>query len=224
MTEKRPDLFFELTNEPGLSLPDGEYIDQADWNMLAQSMIDSIRKVDKTRPIIFGDTKWYSIEELIKNKPLKDKNVIYCFHTYDPFVFTHQGATWAKMGTMKNIPFPYSPARWTTEFSEFGINSGVPQWIKDQMKQYYKEGNKQHVKNRIALAKNWAFAHNVPLICNEWGALANTSKPEDLNAYFKTMGEIFKELDVSWQVWFGIFDNENKLLPGMAEALDLKKK
>lgn len=222
--EKRPDLFFELTNEPCLSLPDGEYIDQADWNLLAQSMIDSIRKVDKTRPVIFGDTKWYSIDELIKNKPLKDKNVIYCFHTYDPFVFTHQGAAWAKMGTMKNIPFPYSPERWTTEMREFGVVKGTPPWVKDLMTQYYKEGNKQQVKNKIALAKNWAFEHNVPLICNEWGALANTAKIEDLNAYFTTMAAIFKEMDISWQVWFGIFDSENTLLPGMAEALELKKR
>jgi len=222
--EKRPDLFLELTNEPGLSLAEGEYIDQADWTLLAQMMIDSIRKVDKTRPIIFGDTKWYSLDELVNNKPLKDNYVIYCFHMYDPFVFTHQGASWAKMGTMKNIPFPYAPERWSTEYREFGITDGTPGWVKDQMQRYYKEGNKQFIKNRLAKVKNWAYDHKVPLICNEWGALPNTAKKEDLNAYFKTMGEIFNEMDIAWQVWFGIFDHENKLLPGMAEALDLKKK
>jgi len=222
--EKRPDLFFELTNEPGLSLPDGEYIDQLDWTLLAQMMIDSIRKVDKTRPVIFGDTKWYSLDELVKNKPLKDKYVIYCFHMYDPFVFTHQGASWTKMGTMKNIPFPYSPERWSTEFRDFGITEGTPVWVKDQVKLYYKQGNKQYIKNRLATVKNWAYEHKVPLICNEWGALPNTAKIEDLNAYFKTMGEVFREMDISWQVWFGIMDSENKLLPGMAEALDLKSK
>jgi len=220
--EKREDLFLELTNEPCINLPEGEYIDQADWTLLAQMMIDSIRKVDKTRPIIFGDTKWYSLDELIKNKPLKDKYVIYCFHMYDPFVFTHQGASWTNMGTMKNIPFPYSPERWSTEFRDFGINDGTPGWVKDQVQRYYKEGNKQHIKNRVALVKNWAYDHNVPLICNEWGALPNTAKIEDLNTYFKTMGEIFEEMDISWQVWFGIMDSENKLLPGMAEALDLR--
>lgn len=221
--EKREDLFFELTNEPCLSLPEGEYIDQADWTLLAQMMIDSIRKVDKTRPIIFGDTKWYSLDELIKNKPLKDTYVIYSFHMYDPFVFSHQGASWTNMGTMKNVPFPYSPERWSTEFRDFGIIDGTPGWVKDQMKRYYQEGNKQFIKNRLAKVKNWAYDYNVPLICNEWGALPNTAKIEDLNAYFKTMGEIFREMDISWQVWFGIMDSENKLLPGMSEALDLKK-
>lgn len=222
--EKREDLFYELTNEPGLSLAEGEFIDQVDWTLLAQMMIDSIRTVDKTRPIIFGDTKWYSLDELIKNKPLNDEYVIYCFHMYDPFVFTHQGASWSNMGTMKNVPFPYSVERWSTEFRDFGVTNATPVWVKDQMRDYYKEGNKQHIKNRLAKVKNWAYDHKVPLICNEWGALPNTAKIEDLNAYFKTMGEIFREMDISWQVWFGIMDSEHKLLPGMAEALALEKK
>lgn len=224
VTEKRPDLFFELTNEPGLSLAEGEYIDQADWTLLAQMMIDSIRTVDKTRPIIFGDTKWYSLDELVLNKPLKDKYVIYAFHMYDPFIFSHQGASWANMGTVKHIPFPYSPERWSTEFRDFGIVEGTPSWIKDQARTYYKEGNKQFIKNRLAKVKNWAYDYKVPLICNEWGALPNTAKIEDLNAYFETMGEIFSEMDIAWQVWFGIMDSDQKLLPGMAEALYLKKK
>ena len=222
--EKREDLFFELTNEPCLSLPEGEFIDQADWTLLAGMMIDEIRKVDKKRPLIFGDTKWYSLDELVKNKPFEDKYVIYSFHMYDPFLFSHQGAGWTNMGSMKNIPFPYSEEKWSTEYRDFGINASTPEWVKELAHKYYKEGNKQHIKNRLATVKNWAFDHNVPLICNEWGALPNTAKIEDLNAYFKAMGEIFNEMDISWQVWFGVMDSEYKLLPGMAEALDLKAK
>lgn len=223
VNEKREDLFFELTNEPGLSLAPGEFIDQADWTLLAQLMIDEIRTVDQTRPIIFGDTKWYSLDELVKNTPFADTNIIYCFHMYDPFLFSHQGASWTSMGNMKNIPFPYSPERWSTEYRDFGIDAAVPDWVKQQAQNYYKEGNKQHIMNRLAKVKNWAFEHQVPLICNEWGALPKSAKPEDLTAYFKTMGEIFTEMDIAWQVWFGIMDNEHKLLPGMADALDLKK-
>ena len=55
-------------------------------------------------------------------------------------------------------------------------------------------------------------------------AYPKSAQLEDLNAYFKTMGEIFQEMDIAWQVWFGIMDNDNILLPGMAEALDLKPK
>jgi licheninase len=224
VNEKREDLFFELTNEPNLSLPDGEKIDQVDWRALAQQMIDSIRTVDKTRPIIFGDVEWYSLDMLIKSVPFKDQFIIYCFHMYDPFIFTHQGASWTSMATTKNVPFPYNEKTWSTDFRTYGIQDGTPEWTKNQFKEYYKIGNKNHIKNRLILVKNWAYKYNVPLICNEWGAYSKSAKIEDLNSYFKTMGEIFQELDISWQVWFGIMDNNYNLLSGMPEALDLKKK
>ena len=35
------------------------------------------------------------------------------------------------------------------------------------------------------------------------------------------MGEIFTELDIAWQVWFGVFDEEGNLLPGLGESLGL---
>jgi endoglucanase len=222
--EKREDLFFELTNEPNLSLPEGEKIDQADWKALAQQMIDSIRTIDKTRPIIFGDVEWYSLDMLIRNTPFKDPNIIYCFHMYDPFIFTHQGASWTGMGTTKNVPFPYNEKTWSSEYRTYGIQDGTPQWVKDNFNEYYKTGNKNQIKNRLIQVKNWAYKYNVPLICNEWGAYSKSAKLSDLNSYFKTMGEIFQELDISWQVWFGIMDNDYNLLPGMPEALDLKKK
>lgn len=222
VTETREDLFFELTNEPNLSLPAGETIAQADWTSLAQMMIDSIRTVDATRPIIFGDTEWYSLDKLVLNTPFTDAYVIYAFHMYDPFIFTHQGASWSEMGTTKGVPFPYSPDRWSTEFRDFGVYPTAPTWVKTAYKNYYKEGNKTYIKNRLIKAKNWAFDHQVPLICNEWGAYNKSAKIEDLNAYFRTMGEIFQELDISWQVWFGIMDENYDLLPGMSDALDLK--
>jgi len=221
-TETREDLFFELTNEPQLSLPTGEKILQADWKSLAQQMIDSIRTVDPTRPIIFGDTEWYSLDMLAKNTPFADQYIIYAFHMYDPFIFTHQGASWADMGTTKNVPFPYSDTAWSTEYRDFGITAGTPAWVKTSFKNYYKEGNKTFIKNRLIKAKDWAYTYQVPLICNEWGAYNKSAKIEDLNNYFRTMGEIFKELDISWQVWFGIMDDNYTLLPGMADALELK--
>jgi len=223
VSETREDLFFELTNEPNLSLPAGESIAQADWTSLAQMMIDSIRTVDATRPVIFGDTEWYSLDKLVLNTPFTDAYVIYAFHMYDPFIFTHQGASWSEMGTTKGVPFPYSTDRWSTEFRDFGVYPSAPAWVKTAYKNYYKEGNKTYIKNRLIKAKNWAFDHQVPLICNEWGAYNKSAKIEDLNAYFKTMGEIFQELDISWQVWFGIMDENYDLLPGMSDALDLKK-
>ncbi len=60
--------------------------------------------------LIVGFHDWNSRTALIESKPFADKNIIYTFHYYDPFFFTHQGATWAGEGLaeLKYVPFPYS--------------------------------------------------------------------------------------------------------------------
>ena len=103
-SNEREDIFFELLNEPDMS--QGK-VTSALWHAAAQEDIDSIRTVDKKHTIIFGDAKWYSISLLAKGKKLNDDNIIYVVHTYEPFVFTHQGASWTDLKSIKNLMFPY---------------------------------------------------------------------------------------------------------------------
>ena len=218
----REDLFYELTNEPDLGADDDK-ISQSDWRSLAQMMIDSIRTVDSKHAIIFGDVEWYSIDKLIQSEPFADDKIIYAFHFYDPFIFTHQGASWSGMATTKRVPFPYSIEDWSTEYRFFGVNEDlIAGWQIDQFRSYYKNGNKTAMKNKIIEVKRWAAQHQVPLVCNEWGAYQRSAEIEHLNNYNRAMGEIFEELGIAWQVWFGVFDNDRNLLPGMAEALKLQ--
>src|SRR5690606_24077336 len=115
----RQDLFFELLNEPELSVS-GAAPSQAEWTKLAEAMVAAIRKHDERRTLIFGDVEWYGIGPLSRREPLSDDNVIYAFHFYDPFIFTHQGASWANLGTTHDIPYPYAPERWSDYSAELG--------------------------------------------------------------------------------------------------------
>ncbi|UCE05502.1 MAG: glycoside hydrolase family 5 protein, partial [bacterium] len=99
-------LYYEVLNEPhGLS--------DAKWNEIQQKAIDAIRAVDQKHTIIIGPTEWNSYNNL-KNMPVyTDDNLIYTFHYYDPFLFTHQGASWIdpSMVPLAGVPFPYDAAR-----------------------------------------------------------------------------------------------------------------
>jgi acetate kinase len=44
--------------------------------------------------LIVGPSSWNSYSDLNLLPVYTDSNLIYTFHFYDPFVFTHQGATW----------------------------------------------------------------------------------------------------------------------------------
>jgi endoglucanase len=60
--------------------------------------------------LVFSGACWGGADGLVKIDPtsLKDDNVIWSFHFYEPHIFTHQGATWTQWynGHVKNLTFP----------------------------------------------------------------------------------------------------------------------
>lgn len=82
------DLWFETLNEPNENL-------KGDLMRAAQTAaVLAIRESNPTRLIILGGEDWSSIRSLSSNISAPDKNIIYTYHYYDPFKFTHQKAPW----------------------------------------------------------------------------------------------------------------------------------
>lgn len=217
----RKDLFFELLNEPELSAG-GTAPTQTQWTELAEAMVAAIREHDDHHTIIFGDVEWYGITPLSQREPLSDDNVIYAFHFYEPFIFTHQGASWANMATTHDLPFPYDPERWSDTSTDLGFTPFMESWILNEMRNYYRTGNVNALQNRIVTAKKWALDHNVPVICNEFGAYDGTSELEDRVRYYTELTRIFRELEIPWQHWFMIMDEDGAVIPEYREAFGLE--
>ena len=220
----REDLFFELLNEPDMT--NGK-VTSALWTTAAQAMIDAIRTVDTKHTILFGDAQWYSIALLAKRTPFTDDNIIYVIHTYEPFAFTHQGGSWTDYATIKNIPFPYDPAKWSTVSGDFGVTSSTKPYVKTAIKNYYKTGSKEAIMAEIFKAKKWAATNNVPVIINEFGALNLRSTAESRINYLTAMREICDTLQIPWTHWgytgnFSVIEN-GKLIEGLDKALGLEK-
>lgn len=214
----RQDLFYELLNEPD------NQIDANTWHSLAQEIMDTIRVHDRTRPLIFGGVNWYRIPELTANEPFSDPNIIYVFHFYEPFLYTHQGAPWeTDLLGVKKIPFPYSPERWADNYRYFGASAG---WVKTLIDNYPDQGNRNAMESLVLQAKRWAVNNNVPLICNEFGANTYQTSSTDRNAWLTAAVDIFEELDIPWQHWGydsgnDIVDKQKEMLPGIREAFRL---
>jgi licheninase len=200
-------------------------IKKENWTLTAQEMIDSIRAVDTKHTILFGDVQWYDIKELETREPFTDDNIVYVIHSYEPFVFTHQGASWGETATLKNIPFPYDSTKWSTFSSDFGVKKNTASWVKTAVKNYYKTGSKEYIINLILPAKKWAVTNNVPIIINEYGAYGLRADTESRLNYMRAMHEISDTLQIPMQHWgyeggFSLFEN-GKLIDGMKEAMGL---
>lgn len=223
-SNEREDIFYELLNEPDMS--NGK-VTAAQWTEAAQGIIDSIRTVDKKHTLLFGDAQWYSMELLAKRTPFADTNIVYVIHTYEPFVFTHQGASWSETKDLKNIPFPYDKAKWPEYSSELGLSSTTPSWVKTNVLNYYKTGNKEAIMNAVYKAKAWAVKNKVPVIINEFGAYNLRSTAQDRLNYLTAMREICDTLQIPWTHWgyTGGFEviKGGKLIEGLDKAMGLTK-
>lgn len=86
--EPTASVWFELMNEPNGALNDSNL--QA---ILAPALVN-VRATNPTRPVIIGGQNWSGVDSLASLWIPSDPYVVATIHTYDPFNFTHQGATW----------------------------------------------------------------------------------------------------------------------------------
>ena len=81
--------FFELRNEPTNT------ISNENLRYVLQHVIDTVRTYAPEHTLIVGANWWNAGWSLIETEPYADQNIIYTYHNYDPFDFTHQGFTWS---------------------------------------------------------------------------------------------------------------------------------
>ena len=98
-----PDLAFELLNEV-------RDVDPAKWNALADRAVAAIRAKNPNRWIVVGSTCWNSPGTLKSLKIWDDPKVVYAFHLYDPFEFTHQRGVLQAQPLICNMVMEY-PSR-----------------------------------------------------------------------------------------------------------------
>ncbi len=93
-------VFFELYNEPTNT------ISNANFRTVAEAVITTIRATSTTHTLIVGGNGWNGADGLTGLTPYYDANIIYTFHNYDPYFFTHQGLSFT--GLPSGVPFPQS--------------------------------------------------------------------------------------------------------------------
>jgi endoglucanase len=87
---KNDHLLFELYNEPH------GWLTPAKWNDLAARALNVVRKRNPRRVVIIGPTSWNDAKALPSLRLPNDADLIVTIHNYQPFDFTHQGATWVQ--------------------------------------------------------------------------------------------------------------------------------
>lgn len=215
---------FEIINEPVFGGKEDE------WNVLNPRLAEAIRKSAPEHTIMTSGPNWGGIDGLRKLKLLEDPNVVYSFHCYDPFAFTHQGATWAgpDVKPLRGVPYPSSPE------AVAPLLAGLAEYPKSQkmLEKYGKENwNKSRLASRFKEGIAWGARNKVPLYCGEFGVFPPYAKPEHRANWFRDFGEVLAENQIGWAVWgwdegFGLnrkyVDGKPEIDNTVARALGLK--
>jgi endoglucanase len=199
--ERSDYIYYEVLNEPhGIT-------DQI-WNTIQQNVIEAIREIDTTHTIIIGPAGCNSYNNLDDMPEYTDEKLIYTFHFYDPFLFTHQGASWTdpSMESLAGVPFPYD-------------TGSVPEcpddlkgtWIQSALNNYSSDGTVEHVKDLIDIAVNFKNSRSVSIFCGEFGVYIPNSPHQDRVNWYDTVRTYLEDNDIAWTIWdytggFGIFE------------------
>jgi aryl-phospho-beta-D-glucosidase BglC (GH1 family) len=214
----------EIINEPVFDHREEE------WNTLNARLAAAIRASAPRHTIVTSGPNWGGIDGLKKLKLLPDKNVIYSFHCYDPFTFTHQGATWtsAAVRPLRGVPYPSSPEAVQPLLAALESAPASKRMVENYGKERW---NKEKLAARFRQGIEWGAKNQVSLYCGEFGVFPARSKPEHRANWFRDFGQVLAENRIGWAVWgwdegFGL---DRKMVNGkpavdavVARALGLK--
>ncbi|MFW5985515.1 MAG: glycoside hydrolase family 5 protein, partial [Halanaerobiaceae bacterium] len=199
-------LIFELLNE---------VVEEKEaWNNLACRTIDALRQIDEKRKIIFGGMNYNAVSSLKHIRLMKeDPHVIYTFHFYQPFLFTHQKASWndltSKMKFKVRYPGPMN------ELENFVVeNPETEELFGDHVGRVL---DKSLLKDLLKPAKQFQKETDCELYCGEYGVIDQAPQESRVN-WYRDFTEIMEELAIPRTAWsykemnFGLVDENSQVV------------
>jgi endoglucanase len=214
-------IFFEILNEPEMS-------DRYRWSGVQGKLAAAIREGAPQHAMIAAGGRWSDDDDLVFLEPLRDPNVIYNFHFYEPHIFTHQGANWSSYSWhwVKGLHYPSSPE------SAAKVASGVPDAVDRLAIIRYgaDHWDGARIDAEITQVAEWARPRGVPVVCNEFGVYRDYADPQDREAWIHDVRTALERHGMGWAMWdysgsFGVVtkkDGRNVQDEGTLRALGLK--
>ena len=192
------DLAFEILNEPH---------DEASteiMNNIYAFLLPRLRLAAPTRPIFVGPGNWNGIGELpLLRLPVSDSNLVVSVHSYAPFLYTHQGATWTGPETATtNVMYPGPPVEAVTPHPDAAGEWGVAAWFEAYNTQPTERNpcSSNAFQSALQLARAWSDYYGRPVHVGEFGAFS-TSDDASRARFYREMREGMDRRGLGWASW-----------------------
>jgi heme-degrading monooxygenase HmoA len=163
----------EIVNEWDQDLFYAAYDGQLqDWNRWYPQMVSAIREVDEDTPILVAGEGYSALDWLPYVQVIDEQRLVYTFHQYAPFVYTHQEPPLLR--------FTY-PGRFDADY--------------DNKKE---DVNINWLTTYLATANDFSARYDVPVAVNEYGV--QRWQPGAAQFMHDEM-QIFEDIGVNYALW-----------------------
>jgi endoglucanase len=214
-------VYFEVLNEP-------ESVNYYRWSGELAVAVADIRAQAPHHTIIATGEDWGGIDGLRVLVPVRDDDVIYSFHDYEPMEFTHQGATWSTktLVPLRGVPYPSTPENIAPLLP--GLSDEAAR--KDLAAYGQQSWNIESMEKRIELAVAWAAKWHVPVWCGEFGVFRVYAPEAERARWTGDMRKTLEKDGIGWDMWdyqasFGLVTKKGGTTTvdqSLVEALGLK--
>ncbi len=225
-----------------------------EWDMMQESLLGAARAAAPTLTLVATGACGSMIAGLepLKSAPLKRfEPLIYTFHFYEPYLFSHQGAPWMTepvYRSLNNVPWPASAGSLETTLASvrqrMAADRGRTEAEKRAayaetervLKVYFDaKPDRWFVDKYLTMVKRWADREGVParhIMMGEFGALRTDARyraapAADRVRYIADVRRSAEALGFSWAFWnlfdgMGMMDDATRALDqDVARALGL---
>jgi aryl-phospho-beta-D-glucosidase BglC (GH1 family) len=179
-------IIFELLNE--IVDPHGDT-----WNKIAGRAIEAIHEIDSERYIMLGGPHYNSAAGLETLDIYDDEHILYNFHFYEPFLFTHQRARWTSLKDTGIVqPYPGRLAGYDVlmEQAPDHVGSMTSDTVFDLA----------FLENRLEPALKFMQKTGKRLYCGEYGAIELAEMDSRVN-YLRDKNALFDKYKIGRAYW-----------------------
>ena len=166
------------------------------WNGIIKKYIQLIRSVCPDSYIVVGGVMYNHVSNVKLLDPPADDKIVYNFHCYEPFLFTHQGAYWVDtMPADFRIRYPLPIEEYRRISKEvIHVSDGVI--FLDEVTKLGPEFFEIIFKDAVEAAEKY----NAPLYCGEYGAIDLSDNPSKIN-WLRDIHTAFKNHGIGHALW-----------------------
>ena len=242
---------FEPINEPTIDCPWETGPNMQRWPAMALRLHDVARRAAPKLSIVMSGGCWGGAEGLTKLTPsaFKDANMYWSFHSYEPFLISHQGASWTDGPTkfIRGLSYPpdksqknkiLNAAASRIKASPLAADAkrAMADNLRNDIDSYFTPGRvEKSILMPFELVQHWATENGVlpgQIILGEFGVIKQDQDAPTREtirvALMEKTRRLAEDAGMAWSVWcwggsFGITQEEAKreFSPAILKALGL---